>query len=241
MIQKTRAVVLHQLKYGESSLILTLYTEHFGRQSYIINGIRSSKSRQKTGLLQALFLLEIDTYHKPGRDLQRLKEFKISDIYHSIPDQIVKSTIALFLAELLFKTLNSEEEDKNLFDFISKALLFFDEQKEGFENFHLWFMVQLLAYLGFKLETKQSPGEHWFNMKSGNFVNQRPSFPNTPNPEESEQLSKLIQLQADDLAQLKINGKTRSRLLEILVEYYRLHFDSISKINSLEVLKEVFR
>ena len=146
MIQKSRAIVLHHLKYSETSIIVTLYTELFGRQSYIINGIRSSKSKSKTGLLQALFLLDIEAYHKVGRDVQRMKEFKLAEVYQSIPFDISTSTISLFIAELLSKVLRNEEPDPSVFDFIYDSLLYLDSMESGASNFHLWFLIKMLGY-----------------------------------------------------------------------------------------------
>ena len=240
MIQKSRAIVLHQLKYSETSVITTLYTETFGRQSYLINGIRSSKSKQKTGLLQPLFLLEIDAYHKQGRDLQRMKEFKMCHVFQTIPFDISKSTMAMFLAELLNKVLHSEERDVNLFDFIFDSIHYFDTIKEGASNFHLWFLVQLLGYLGFKLHNNYMLPQSWFDMKTGSFVQYRPSYPKTPDLEESKKIAELIGLNADDFHQYAITGNQRARLLEILIEYYTLHIDGMGNINSLKVLQEIF-
>lgn len=240
MIQKSRAIVLHQLKYSETSVIVTLYTEAFGRQTYIINGIRSSKSKQKMGLLQALFLLEIDAYHKTGRDIQRLKEFKMCEVYQNIPFDVVKSTMAMFLAEILYKVLRSEEPDTNLFDFIYDSVHYFDSMHKGASNFHLWFLVQLLGFLGFKIESNYSESSIWFDMKSGKFVHIRPNYPNTPNTEESKQIAMLVKLKANDFNHFSINGNQRTRLLEILIEYYMLHIEGIGSINSLKILQEIY-
>jgi len=240
MIQKTKAIVLHHLKYSETSVILTLYTKEYGRQSYMINGIRSAKSKQKMGLLQPLFLLEIDAYHKPGRDVQRMKEFKIAEIYNSIPYDIVKSTMAMFLAEMLHKVIRSEEPDKNLFEYIFRSLHYFDSLEKGSPNFHLWFLTQLLSHLGFRLENNYSDKNCWFDVKNGFFVNQRPTFPNTPDIEESELLSQLVAIDVEDIALLAYSGKQRTRLLEIIVEYYMIHFDGIGTINSLKILHEIY-
>lgn len=125
MITQSKAIVLHQLKYSETSVITTLYTEAFGRQSYIINGIRSSKSKQKTGLLQPLFLLEIEAYHKSGREVQRLKEFRLDKVYQTIPFDVVKSTIVMFLSEIMNKIIRNEESDHELFQFIQDSLSLF--------------------------------------------------------------------------------------------------------------------
>ena len=240
MIEKTRAIVLHQLKYSESSVIATLYTESFGRVSCMIKGIRSAKSKQKMGLLQSLFLLEADIYYKPGRDIQNMKEFRLSEMYRTIPFDVTKGTMSMFLAELLYKVVRNEEPDPHLFEFIYNSVLYFDILDKGAVNFHLWFLVKLLAHLGFRLENNHSVNNCWFDMKTGNFTSFRPSFPNTPDIELAKILSRLINLNADNFQELSVSGSQRSRLLEVLIEYFTIHFDGMGTINSLKVLKEIY-
>ena len=240
MIGKSKAIVLHQIKYSETSVIVTLYTQAWGRQSYMLNGIRSSKSKVKTGILQPLFLLEIESYQKPGRELQRLKEFKLGQVYASLPFDIVKSTISLFIAELLNKVLRSEEPDEHLFDFIYHSLTYFDSLERGAANFHLWFMIKLLGYLGYQLENNRNELLVFFDLKAGRYVAQRPSYPNTPDTEESYLLSKLMSLNIEAIDQFKLAGSVRTRLLETLVECYTVHFDGIGNFNSLKILQEIY-
>lgn len=240
MIGKSQAIVLHQLKYSESSVIVSLYTKTWGRQSYLINGIRSSKSKTKGGFLQPLFLLEVEAYQKPGREIQRLKEFKMAEVYSSLPFDIVKSTMALFMAELLSKVLRSEEPDEALFDFIFHSLLYFDSMEKGAANFHLWFMVKLIGYLGYQLENNRTDVLVFFDLKAGSFVAHRPSHPNTPDTEVSELLSKLMSLPVEQIDRFHASGSMRTRLLETLVECYAIHFEGIGNFNSLKILKEVF-
>lgn len=240
MIQQTDAIVLHQLKYSETSIILTLYTRDFGRQSYIVNGIRSAKSKVKMGLLQPLFLLQIEAYHKPNREVQRLKEFKAAEVYRSIPLDIIKSTMAMFLSELLNKILQTEEPESGFFEFLFRSLQYFDTLEKGKANFHLWIMVKLLSYLGFQLENNHSTVNVFFDMKEGCFVPYRPSFPNTPDTEESKIISNLISLDISQIEKLNIDGVMRSRILSLLVEYYSVHFEGIGTIKSLEVLHDIF-
>jgi DNA repair protein RecO (recombination protein O) len=240
MIKKTRALVLHQVKYAESSLIVTLYTESSGRQSFIVNGIRSSGSKSKTGFFQPLFILEAEAYLHPGRSINRMKEYRILEVYQSIPYHVEKSAVAIFLAEILNKILKSEESDPALFDFIVDSLMYFDSTEAGFANFHLWFLLQLTAYLGFKPINNYSEALPWFHLKQGQYTAVKPSVPVTPNVIESKQLSELMNLDPAHLDQLRLNGASRSILLGHIVEYYAIHFEGIGKFNSLDVLSEVF-
>ncbi len=240
MISKSRAVVLHHVKYSETSLIVTLYTESFGRQSYMVNGIRSPKSKLKTGILQPLFLLEIDAYHKSEREVQLLKEFKLATIYSSIPFDIVKSTISMFIAELMFKVIRNEENEEGMFDFIFNTLTFFDSMNVGSANFHLWFALNLLGYLGLQPENNHDDRNVWFDIKSGKFVPLRPANPITPDLEESKQISLLLSMKHEQLSGFFLNGNQRYKLLTIISEYYHYHFEGLGEIRSLKVLTEIF-
>jgi DNA repair protein RecO (recombination protein O) len=240
MISQSKAIVLHQLKYSETSVIATLYTEAFGRQSYIINGIRSSKSKQKTGLLQPLFLLEIEAYHKSGREVQHLKEFRLNQVYQSIPFDVVKSSIVMFLSEVMYKTIRNEQTDPELFQFIHDSLLFFDLMKQGTSNFHLWFLANLLRFLGLQPQNNYSPANQWFDLKNGKFLVSKPIHQTSPNLEDSRFIAELFSLDHEAMNTFTISGTQRSRLLEILLEYYTIHFEKIGKINSLKIMGEIF-
>ena len=118
MLHKTRGIVLHSIKYGDSGIITSIYTELFGRVSFIMQGIRSKKSLVKGSYLQSLFLVEMELYYKPGRELHRIREIKNAVPFASIPFEIAKSTQAIFLAEVLNKILREEEPQQKLFEFL---------------------------------------------------------------------------------------------------------------------------
>jgi len=240
MISRSKAIVLNHVNYSETSIIATLYTEAFGRQSYIINGIRNPKSKQKMGILQPLFLLEIEAYHKSGREIQRLKEFRPEYIYQSLPIDVVKRSITLFLSEVLFKILKNEESDPELFQFIYQSLIYYDEMKNGTANFHLWFIANLLGYLGLQPENNYNDTFRWFDMKNGKFLITKPVHPDPPNPDYSRLLSVLFSARLETIYQIELNSTQRTHLLEYFIEYYSIHFEHIGKINSLAILGELF-
>lgn len=240
MIQRTRAIFLRQTKYSETSLVITCYTEFAGRQSYIINGIRSSKSKMKCGVLQPLFLLELETQNRATREVQRIKEYRLSEIYSSIPFDVVKSSIALFLSEILFKLLQSEDPDPELFEFMYNSFDYFDTLDKGTANFHLWFLASLAQYIGFKPQNNYTPDNCWFDPHAGCFNSFKAHYPASPDMEESALLSQLFDLKADELHLFQIDGGRRSRLLNILSDFYSFHFEGIGKINSLSILSQIF-
>ncbi len=236
----TEGIVLHFIKYGESSVITTIFTREFGRQSYIVNASRSRKSKNKAGLLQPCFLVDIEAYQKKTRDIQRIKTLKINRVYQNIPFDITKSTQAIFLAEILYKTIHEQESYPELFDFIKNALQYFDLMEDGWSNFHLFFLLRLSEYMGFMPDTTKVGIEGWFDMRKGAIVPFEPPHPMYANKEITQYLIQLSQLKINELNQLKISRSMRDSLLSTLLNYYQLHFEDLGEIKSIKVLKEIF-
>ncbi|MDB4584332.1 DNA repair protein RecO [Draconibacterium sp.] len=241
MLVSTEGIVLHFIKYGESSVISSIYTRDFGRQSYLINAARSKKSKNKAGLLQPLFLVNLVAFQKQNRELHRIKEVKSNHAYQNIAFDITKSTQAIFLAEILYKTINEQESYPEMFDFMQNAFLYFDLMDRGSSNFHLFFLFRLTEYLGFLPDTEKIGFEGWFDMKKGSIVPFQPSHPFYANKEVTEYLIQLSKLKINKLGAFRIPKIMRESLLSILLDYYQLHFESLGEIKSLGVLKEVFQ
>ena len=240
MLSATEGIVLHYVKYGETSVIATIFTREFGRQSYIVNASRSRKSKNKAGLLQPLFLLDLEVYQKQTREVQRIKEMKSLQTYQNIPFEIGKSTQAIFLAEMLYKTIHEQESYPELFDFILNALLYFDLMEKGWQNFHLYFLFRLTEYFGFMPDTKKVGFEGWFDIKKGAVVPFEPPHPLFANKDVTEKLIELSLLKFHELDAFRINRNMREMLLSTLIDYYQLHFDNLGEIKSLKVLHDVF-
>ena len=240
MLANTEGIVLHFVKYGESSVIATIYTREFGRQSYIVNASRSKKSKNKASFLQSLFIVDLVAYQKQNRDIQRVKEIKTSQIYQNIPFDITKSTQAIFIAEILYKTLNEQESFPEMFEFIKNSLLYFDLMENGSANFHLYFLFRLTEYLGFLPDTSSKGFENWFDLRRGVVVSFEPSHPLFANKEVTEYLIALSSLKIQEISDFKISRNLREYLLSKLIEYYQLHFENMGDIKSLGILKEVF-
>ena len=149
MISTTRAIVLNHLRYGDSSLIANLYTESMGRQTVFVKGAFSKKSPVRAAMFQPLHLIEIDLHHRANRQMQRISNVQVYCQLQSIPFDPVKSCIALFIAEILYKTLREEESNAGLFDFLLHAIQTLDLNDYGTANFHLVFLVHYSRYLGF--------------------------------------------------------------------------------------------
>ncbi len=234
MLIKTRGIVLNYIKYRESSIIARIYTGQLGLQSYIINGVRKQGKGSRIALFQPFTLLDMVVYTSRQGGLTRISEYKCAQPFVSIPFDIRKSSIVLFLSEMVTRTVKEEEENPPLFDFLYQAILSFDELDEGFENFHLVFLLQLSHHLG-------------FGPTSGKEIVEQVAF--SANAQSASAAPTVLALQAyetyfdellHDPARTTIpNGRVRRELLSVLVRYYQLHVDRLGEIKSLAILSEV--
>ncbi len=240
MLYKTRGIVLHYIKYSETSVIVTIYTESFGRQSYIINGVRSKKAKIKANILQPLFLLDMEVYHKPKRDLQRVKEIQNAVVFSSLPFDIRKSTLAIFMAEIIYRAIQEQEPNTELFEYLYNSVQMLDLKESGLSVFHIYFLIHLSKYLGFFPDNNYSGEKCFFDLKAGAFMQIKPFYTSFLDKDLSFIFSRLMSFSGDQHESLKISYKKRTELLEKIIEYYRLHNTGISEIKSMSVLKEVF-
>lgn len=239
MLQKTRGIVLRSLKYGETGLITTIYTEAFGRMAFIMQGIHGKRTSVKGNLLKQLFLLEMEVDYKPGRELQRVKEIKNISPFGSIPFGIVKSSQALFLAEVLEKVLREEESRPDLFGFLYRSIQVLDLFEDGINNFHLIFLIQLTRYLGFGPSNNYSESNQFFDMIAGKFVLSPPAHPWFLQNRESLVLVQLIGMSYQNSTEFKPDQVLRNFLLDFVLEYYGLHLGNKLNLKSLEIFREI--
>ena len=107
MLQQTQGIVLKTFKYSETSLIVRIYTEKLGLQSYLINRVRHKKAKIKPALLQGLSVLDMVVYHRQNKNIQHIKELKLAYVFSAIPFDTVRSSIALFIAATSALTISS--------------------------------------------------------------------------------------------------------------------------------------
>lgn len=236
MLIKTKAIVLSALKYQEKSLIVKCYTLNHGIQSYFVpSAFSSKKSNQRIAYFQPLNCLEIEATHKNKGTLEHFKEVKLAHTYQTIYSDISKSTIALFLSEILHHSILEEEKNENLFAFLETALLWFDTHKDAF-NFHIIVLVELTKHLGFYPDCSEISFP-FFDKIEGRFV----AFQGMSalNEHETNLFKKLLNLKFDSDQKIFV-GVERQILLKILLDFYALHLDGFKKPKSLDILTEVF-
>lgn len=238
MIVKTRAIVFSAIKYSEADLIVSCLTESDGIKSYLLRNIlKSKKSALKASYFQPLTQLDIIATHKNKGTLEYIREAKISVPYSNLHTNIVKSSLVLFLAEMLKNCVREEESNPWLFTFIEEAILWLD-QNEGVANFHISFLLRLSHFLGFYPDSSSIELEY-FNILEGHFQESKTSE-YCLHGETVENLKKFFSLGFDEMDSVKLSKSSRSYLLDLLLTYYNLHVQGYQRPKSLLVINQLF-
>lgn len=233
---KTKAIVISTLKYQDKSLIVKCFTLSDGLKSYFVaNAFSSKKSQQKVGYFQPLNILEIEATHKNKGTLEYFKELRMGHVYQTISTDVVKSTIAIFLSEILHHSIHEEEKNERLFNFLETAFLWLDAHSEV-ANFHLVFLLEFTKFLGF-YPNQTDEDFNYFEVTEGVFT----PFQGISclSEYETSLLKKLLELKFDHTQKVFSVGE-RQILLKFLLDYYAIHLDGFKRPKSVDVLKEVF-
>jgi DNA repair protein RecO (recombination protein O) len=222
VIYKTKGIVFRFTRFGESSIIVTIFTDQFGLQSYIVNGVRSKTSRSKIALFQPLTLLELVVYHRENANINRIKEVKCLHPYQSIQGDIIKSSVAMFINEVINKSVKEESHAGHLFEFLCSSLITLDTLLDNAENFHLVFLIKLSRFLGFGA---QSCAE----ILGGRVTSSA-----------NEMLITQL-LQSDYLQPFKMQTDQRREILELLIHFYNEHSGVLGDLKSMQVLRDLMK
>jgi DNA repair protein RecO (recombination protein O) len=237
MIEVTKAIVINTIKYGDTSLIATCYTEKAGIKTYILKGVLSSKKgKLKPAYFQPLNQLTLTANHNNKGSLNTIRDIEVTNFYAAIYSDIKKQSIALFLAEILYYSIKEEEQNQSLFSYLETSFLWLDTH-DTISNFHLLFLLNLTKYLGFYPETNQF-NNLYFDLAEGNFTDYRNV--NTVQGENLVQFKKLFGINFDALHKVDFTALNRQSILSILIQYFELHLAGFKKPKSLAVLKSVF-
>ncbi len=235
MMFKTKGIVFNAVKFSETSLVVKIYTADFGLQSFIVKGVRSAGKSGKAALFSAMNILELEMYHRENKGLQYLKEFRPAFIFKTIQTDILKSSIALFLAEVLGKCIQEEEANRELYHFIEQTLITLDESPKAESNLHLTFLLGFSKHLGFYPNTDADNNCPYFDLQDGNFTNEMPVHNYFVAQPHADILKKLLSGEAH----VPMNVTERNLLLEKILLYYNLHLQNFRKVTSHHVLHEV--
>ncbi|MGX5818389.1 DNA repair protein RecO [Chitinophaga lutea] len=242
MLHKTPGIVLRAVKYGDTSLILSIFTELFGIQSYIVNGARSAKPKAAKGnLLQPGNILDLVVYHHDQKNIQRISEFKLGHAYTSMHVNIVKNTVALYLIELLQKSLKQPEASPELYHFAAEAFRALDrESTAAAANIPLYFTLKLAAMLGFSFAGHYSSYTPFLDLQEGVFTDLPPHHTQYLDERSSEITDQLLQVtQLSDLGKIELNKERRRNMLYAYLEFYKLHLPDFKDMHSPPILHEI--
>ena len=236
-----RGVVLNTIKYGDKGLVVQMLTSSHGRQSFMVQGLgsRGGRSGTRAALFQPLFALEFEGLESSKMQMHRFAEVHAGIVLRSIPFDVKKSTIALFMAEVLHRLVKESEANEMLFDFVWGSIEALDVADEGVANFHLWFLSNLCRFLGF------SPGNEymadgWFDMAEGLYVGVEPPKRLAMSPQNAQILRDMLECDVRYLGEVGLNRAQRVEFLDTLLAYYAYHLDTINSVQSIKILQEVF-
>jgi len=219
VLQKTRGIVFRFVKFGETSIIANIFTEQFGLQSYMIKGVRTSSRKSKIALFQPLTLLDMVVYHKENAGIMHIKEVRCFHPYQFINADVRKAAIAMFINEVLNKSVKEQSHAQDIFNFIAEALIYLDTLDHP-ENFHLIFLIGLSKHLGF--------GPHLASeVLGGRMVDD----------DEELALNKFLTL--DYHIEIPLTYEQRKNILAVLLRFYQTHSDGFGEMKSVAILKEV--
>lgn len=239
MLIKTRAIIFRATKYGESSLILEVYTEQRGIRKYIVSGVRKARSRTPASLVQPMNLVDLVAYEREGKDLNRLKEVRPAHIYTKVPFDVYRGTIGLFMLEVSRNAIREVEDNQALFDFLFDSFVFLDTTEGPIGSIHLHFLLELTAHLGFLPSGIYSEETPFFDLREGAFVAGFPGHREYLDAPRASLMFKLLHADRSALATISTSRSERLGLLTDLIAFYRHHIEGMREINSLKVLREV--
>jgi DNA repair protein RecO (recombination protein O) len=241
MLHKTRGIVLRTIKYGDTSAIVNIFTELFGVQSYMVNGVRSSKPKAKGNLLQPGNILDLIVYHYEQKSIQRISEFKLGYIPVALHVNIVKSTVAMYMIELLQKSLREPEQHLDLYYFTEQSLEALDKTPLSIAaNIPLYFTLKLAEHLGFRINGRFSEYASYLDLQEGSFTDMPPHHTNYLDAANSELTDRLFQCHNwESLGNISMNKDVRRKLLYAYLDFFRLHLPDFKELHSPPILHEI--
>ena len=234
-----QGIVLQSIRYGDTSLIVKVFTRSLGLRSYMVKGAFNRNSKSRAALFQNLHLINYVEAGKPNKSsLGYMKDVQLATVYQSIPFVMNKSAILMYVSELLSKTITEQEQNEPLYDFIERSMLWLDLVHQDYANFPLFFTLELTRHLGFYPKANHESG-YSFDMMEGSFSHDYPLHPYYFDAEDAQLLSQLLNAGIDETCRIPLHVSQRRSLLDGLIVFMRLHAPVMNDFHSHEVLKTV--
>ena len=243
MTHKTKGVVLRTVKYGETSVVTTIYTELFGVQTYIVKGVRQAgkKTAGKSVFFQPSAMLDLVVYHNDLKNLQFIREYNWSFLYQNVLFDVIKNSVAVYIVELLLHSLKQPEANPELFYLIEDSLKQLDKGTDTFTaNLPLYFMLHLSNELGFQIQGAYSPATPVLDLQEGSFAADIPLHPFYISGDLAKLTSQILNIMFyNDLETIQLNRTTRRQLMQAYQQFMSLHIQDFGEMRSLPILQEV--
>ena len=240
MLVKTEAIVLHSFKYGESRMIIDVFSRKSGRVSLIASLPKTAKGRLKKQYFQPMTILGIEYDQRQRIQLLQLKDARLLHPYISLPLSPEKMAISLFVAEFLYHALRSEQHNEPLFTYILDSMQWLDIAEGGFANFHLTFLMRLSRFLGFYPNLEDYTEGSVFDLRAGTFYNKIPLHNDYLHADDSRRIHLLMRMDFPTMHLFRLSRTERGRIISVLLQYYRLHIPQFPELKSLQVLHELW-
>ena len=241
MLTKTQAIVLHSIKYGETRLIVDMFTRSHGRLSFIVSIPKSVKSKVKKQFFQPLTMLDIESDIRSKVQLQKLSDVRLAYPFMTIPFDACKLSMSLFVAEFLYYALRSEQQNVPLFDYMTHSIQWLDNQESNYANFHLVFLMRLSRFLGFYPNLDNYQDGCYFDLRESTFMTYPPVHRDFLEPEDAARILRMMRMDYPTMHLYRLSHQDRNRLLEVTLNYYRLHLADFPELKSLSVLQELYQ
>jgi len=239
-MHQSRAIVLRQIKYSETSIILKIYTEKEGLLSFIAKGVRGKKGKLRSAQFQALNLLDLSYRETRKSELRQIIDLKVIDPFTDLPFNPIKRTIAIFIAELIQNAIKEQEPNKKLFEFLYNSVHWIDLSKQSYGHFHLFFMIKFTKYLGFYPMLEGHKDAQYFDLQQGVFSGVRPQNAYYINSEELIAWKQLVNAKLESNNSFMFSNTLKRKLLQTMMLYYKLHLIHFKELNSHHILQSVF-
>lgn len=239
MLHKTKGLVINTINYNDKYVLAHIFTENFGRVTYMVTKTKSRSSKTPKSFFTPLALLEMEVDHQLSREIQRIREARCILQTYSISSDMKKTSMVFFLSEFLSRVLKEINESKLLFDFLYQSVQILEMTDKSIANFHLAFILKLSRFLGFYPNLEEYSEGQYFDMMNGEFVSKQP-LKHYVNREESFVLARLGRITYENMHKFEFSRQERINIINRMLEYYRLHLSDFPRLKSLDILHELF-
>ncbi len=234
----TSAVVLSKIRYKDNHIIVKLFSREYGVISFIVKGSLKSKNKKiRFAYFQELTILNIQFNFNPNRSLQYIKDVEIKHHYASLHSDLVKTSVIMFLSELLSNIITHQKKEIELYDYIEKSLIWYDTNPVS-PYFYLIFLIQLTKYLGFFPDISDN-NLQYFNLEEGIYESSK-SSKYSINGANLNLFNNILGTKFDSNHLISLNSSEKMEILNIIITYYKLHLNNFKPLKSLGIIRSIY-